>query len=288
MLAQEVAEPFDNDNWIYEIKWDGYRAIAEIIDGEVRLYSRNSKMFNSAYPIIVDELKKIKSNLVLDGEVVAINEQGKPDFQQLQDYMKNSDVNLCFYVFDLLYINGSNICEEPLIERKRLLRQALPSSDIIKYADHVIGEGKAFFEVVKDADLEGMMAKKMDTSYYPGKRVSTWLKIKHHKSIDAYIAGYTAPKGERQYFGSLVLAIKEENKLRYIGNVGTGFNFKKLETIHKLLSNNVIQKSPFDRKIQGLNNVTWVNPKVICEVTYSEMTKDGILRHPVFVEIKKE
>ena len=199
MLAKETDKPFDDKHWLFEIKWDGYRAISEIKQGEVELYSRNGNSFNTSYPIVFNALKKLKDDLVLDGEIVVLNEDGKSDFQKLQHYADNTQYPICYYVFDVLSVNGHSTYQLPLIKRKKILQQIIPKNEVIKYSDHIIENGKSFFAAAKKKDMEGIMAKKADSEYQPGVRTNEWLKIKHHKSEDLNITGFTKPTGSRKH-----------------------------------------------------------------------------------------
>lgn len=287
MLAKEAVKPFDNKDWIFEIKWDGYRAIAEIQDGAVQLYSRNGNSFLQAYPVIADALRKLKINAVLDGEIVLLNEKGFPDFQKLQDYDSNQHLPICYYAFDVLEINGETQYHLTLIERKNKLRKIIGKGKLVRYSDHVEEEGKDFFFEAVQKDLEGVMAKNKNSLYYPGKRTSEWLKVKNHKAEDVLIAGYTAPSGSRNYFGSLVLAMKNGKEFTYIGNAGSGFDEKKLASIHKMLQPLKKDVSPF-KEVVKIPKVTWVEPTFVCEVKFTERTKDGKLRHPVFLRLRDD
>ncbi|MGZ4077734.1 MAG: ATP-dependent DNA ligase, partial [Bacteroidia bacterium] len=205
MLAKETDEPFSDKDWIYEIKWDGYRAIAEVNKNDVNLYSRRGNTFNLSYPLIADELKKLNINAVLDGEIVVTDKNGKSDFQLLQQYQNNANDRIEFRVFDLLSMNGENTCSLELTDRKKLLKLLLPKKNsIIKYSDHISEKGIDFFKMAIKNDLEGIMAKKANSLYYPGTRTSNWLKIKNHKSQEAVIAGFTEPTGGRKHLGALV------------------------------------------------------------------------------------
>ncbi len=288
MLAKETDKPFDNDEWIYEIKWDGYRAIGEVDKAGIKLYSRNGNDFSGKYPVIINELKNIKTPAILDGEIVVLNEEGFPDFQKIQDYESNTHLPQIFYVFDLLSLEGNNLCHLPLLERKSLLKKLLGKSEVIKYSDHVVGNGDKFFAAALQKNLEGIMAKKGDSEYYPGKRSNEWLKIKNHRSADVIIAGYTAPGGSRKYFGSLVLALLKNGKLVHAGNAGTGYNEKLLGELHGKMQKLVVKKSPFENSIGGEQNITWVKPELICEVKFTEWTKDEKLRHPVFLRLRND
>ena len=288
MLAKETEQPFDDKNWLYEIKWDGYRAIAEIENKNVKLYSRNGITFENSYPIVVQELKKIKEDVVLDGEIVVLNDKGHPDFQLLQHYQSNTHRPINYCVFDILSVNGYNTCELPLIKRKELLKDIIKKNDVIKYSDHIVEKGIAFFNASTKKNLEGIMAKKADSQYYIGKRTNEWLKIKNHKTQEAIIAGYTDPVGARKYFGALVLGIKDGDKLKYIGHTGSGFNQQSLKEIWNLLQPLKQSRSPFNEKVKTNMPVTWVKPKLVCEIKFTEVTRDGMLRHPIFLHLRKD
>jgi bifunctional non-homologous end joining protein LigD len=286
MLAKLHDEPFDDPDWIYEIKWDGYRAIAETGKKGLRLYSRNGLSFSNAYPVVYEELKKIKKAAILDGEIVALDTKGKPNFQLIQQYGENPNVSLCYYVFDCLSVNGKSIENKPLIERKGILKKLLPESDVVKYCDHVEGQGKAFFKAMRKKHLEGMIAKRADSRYIEGSRSSDWLKVKNVIIEEAVIAGYTEPRGGRKYFGALVLGLYKKNKLVYIGHTGTGFDDKTLKEVHDQLQVLKTTKSPFDIKVPVNAPVTWVKPKLVCNLKYTEITADGHRRHPVFMGLR--
>ena len=288
MLAKETEEPFDDAEWLYEIKWDGYRAIAEVNKGNVRLYSRNGNTFENSYPIVVDELKKLKINAVIDGEIVVLNDEGHPEFQLLQHYEENQHRPIQFYAFDILFHNGKNTCDLPLVERKELLQKILPENEVVKYSDHIRENGIAFFNASKEKNLEGVMAKKADSQYYIGKRTNEWLKIKNNKTQEAIICGWTEPGGSRKYFGALILGIKDGKKLKYVGHTGSGFNHKSLKEMWDLLQPLKQAFSPFDEKIKTNMPVTWVKPKLVCEIKFTEVTRDGMLRHPIFLHLRED
>ena len=273
MLAKETDKAFDNADWIYEIKWDGYRAIAEISTNAVQLYSRNGNDFSQNYHVITAALNNIKHSAILDGEIVVLDEKGFPDFQKIQHYEDNSDFPLCYYVFDLLSLDGKDLTHLPLTDRKELLKALLPKNEVIKYSDHIKENGISFFNAAVQNNLEGIMAKKAESKYYAGKRSNEWLKIKNHKTADVIICGYTAPAGSRKYFGSLVLGIMKNKILVHAGHAGTGYDVDKLKTIFNLLQSLVQIDSPFSEKVITNNNVTWVKPKIICEVKFTEWTK---------------
>lgn len=286
MLAKLHEGAFDSSDWLFEIKWDGYRAIAEIGKKGIRLYSRNGLSFEHNYPAVYNELQKIKGTAILDGEITALDSDGKPRFQLLQQYEQTPETPICYYVFDCLEINGKSIKGLPLTERKELLKKLLPQSDIIRYSDHVMEKGKAFFKLVKEQDLEGMMAKKADSTYQTDVRTGNWLKIKSIFTEEAVIAGYTEPRGGRKKFGALILGTYKNGKLVYIGHTGTGFNDKALKEVYDEMQPLITQKSPFDAKVPINGAATWVKPKLVCNLKYSEITADGYRRHPVFMGLR--
>ena len=258
MFAKLHDAPFDDPDWIYEIKWDGYRAIAEINKKELRLYSRNGLSFKDDYPGIYAELKKIKKDVVLDGEIVALDAKGKPRFQLIQQYKQGRSVPVRYYVFDCLYVNGKSIENKPLLERKEILKGLLSESDIVKYCDHVTEQGKEFFKAAKKQGLEGMIAKRADSSYAEGNRNSSWLKVKNIIMEEAVIAGYTEPGGSQKYFGALVLGLYKRGKFTYIGHTGTGFDEQTLKELYAKLQPLKTNKSPFDTDVPVNAPVTWV------------------------------
>jgi bifunctional non-homologous end joining protein LigD len=286
MLASIDEKPFNDPDWIFEIKWDGYRAISEIRSNDILLYSRNGLSFRHLYPAVYNELKKIKDDVVLDGEIVVLNKNNKPDFQKLQQYGDNHALPIKYYVFDCLSYKGKSLSNMPLIERKKIVQQLLPKSEIIQYADHVETNGKDFFEKVTAMDLEGMIAKRASSLYVQGKRTRDWLKIKNHNTQEAIIAGYTAPRNSRPYFGALVLGIMNKGKLTYIGHTGTGFTQEILQKVFQQLQPLRRASSPFDKKIPVNSAVTWVEPQLVCNVKFTEITEEGILRHPVFMGLR--
>lgn len=287
MLARRSDEPFNSPDWLFEIKWDGYRAIAEVGD-EIKFYSRNGLSFIDRFPAIASALKIQEHEMILDGEIVAYNKEGNPDFQTLQHYDENPQAPIIFHVFDLLFLNGHSTVGLTLLQRKELLKEALTETAYLKYCDHVENDGEAFFKTILDADLEGMIAKQKKGTYSEGTRSTDWLKIKNHKSDDAVIAGYTQPRGSRKYFGSLILGRYRDGKLQYIGHVGTGFNEKSLKEIHSQLKPLVTEDMPFDTKPATNMPPTWVKPQLVAVVKYTQLTEDGSFRHPVFMGIRED
>jgi bifunctional non-homologous end joining protein LigD len=191
-------------------------------------------------------------------------------------------------VFDILSHDGNDLKALPLIERKKLLKKVLKKSGPVRFCSHVEEHGDDFFKAVKGEDMEGIIAKKKDSRYTPGMRTREWLKIKYHKSQEAIIVGYTEPRGSRQHFGSLLLAEYDRDKLKYIGHAGTGFSESILSELYQKMKPLVTMRSPLPTLVKTNNKVTWVRPKLVCEVSYSEITRDGQLRHPVFKGLRPD
>ncbi len=282
MMAGETKAPFSDKDWVFEIKWDGYRAIAECKKKDSRLYSRNAISFAADYPSVFREVQAIQTPMILDGEIVVLNEEGKPDFQKLQLYTDEQNLQIVYYVFDLLNYKGKDITDMPLLERKVLLQKVLPQSEIIKYCDHVENDGEAFFKEMQKRNMEGMIAKKKQSLYLPGERSKSWLKIKHQLIDEAVIAGFTKPEGARKYFGSLVLGRYKKGTLTYVGHTGTGFTNALLKSLHEEMKPLVTVTNPFGVKVPVNNAVTWLKPNLVANIHYSQLTQAGIMRHPVF------
>lgn len=283
MKAQLTDQPaFDSNDWIFEIKWDGYRAIAEINAGTTKLYSRNGLTFDKAFLKVFNSLKSITKNSILDGEIVVFDEKGKPNFQKLQNYKSNDKYLIQYYVFDIVALEGKSLTNLTLIERKKILQKLLPESDVIKYCDHVDGEGRILFKEMQKIGMEGIIAKRKNSKYLVGKRTTDWLKIKNVQTQEAIIVGYTSPKGSRSSFGSLLLAVKHKGKLMSIGNVGTGFTDQSLKDLHTKLKKIIRITSPLDVPIKQTPDITWVDPVLVCNIKFTEITEEGSVRHPVF------
>ncbi|MEK7572129.1 MAG: DNA ligase D [Patescibacteria group bacterium] len=288
MLAQLAKAPFDNDEWVFELKWDGYRAIAEIQKGKIKLYSRNQQDFTQRYTDVVDALQTIKHDVVLDGEVVAVDSHGTPKFQLLQEYTKQpKDITLIYYIFDVLYLDGYDLREYPLLERKKLLKKLLPTRAHLSYSDHIDTHGRKLFTLAKKKQIEGIMAKKKDSTY-SSIRSSNWLKIKHLQMQEAIICGFTQPQGSRKEFGALILGIYENGELRYVGHTGGGFDEQQLSEVIALLKPLITDKSPFIHTPKTNTSATWVKPKKVVQVKFSDWTRDGVMRQPVFLGLRED
>lgn len=285
MLASVREKPFDDDEWIFENKYDGYRTIAVINAQQVDLFSRNEISFNANFKPIADELKQIDHTVVLDGEIVVENDSGRADFQLLQNYMKTGIGNLKYYVFDLLNLDGNLITELSLLERKELLKilfNKYPFSNVF-YSEHTVGDGIKQFEKAVRNKTEGIIAKRADSTYNINRRSTNWLKIKTANEEEAIIIGITEPKNSRKYFGAILLGQYDGKKLQYIGKCGTGFTETVLKDLYTQLEPYFIDKSQLDEKIPIRDKIQWVKPKVVCQVKFSEWTQDQHLRHPVYL-----
>ncbi|WP_433778844.1 DNA ligase D [Flavobacterium anhuiense] len=288
MLASVSEKPFDDDEWIFENKYDGYRTIAVISPQQVDLFSRNELSFNANFKPIAEELKQIDHTVVLDGEIVVENDAGRADFQLLQNYMKTGIGNLKYYVFDLLNLDGNLITELSLLERKELLKilfNKYPFSNV-SYSEHTVGDGIKQFEKAVKNKTEGIIAKRADSTYTINRRSTNWLKIKTANEEEAIIIGITEPRNSRKYFGALLLGQYDGKKLQYIGKCGTGFTESTLKDLYTKLKPLFTAKSPLDEKIPIRDKIQWVNPKVVCQVKFSEWTQDQHLRHPVYLGIR--
>lgn len=288
MLATLIDEPFDDAEWIFEIKMDGYRALAELNKGKVELYSRNLKAFNKDFPLIVQDLQNLKLNAILDGEIAAVDKKGVPHFQLLQKRKSGTQGNIYYYVFDILSLNGKDLRDLPLAQRKTLLKALIPEDSQIRYLDHVEGKGIAFLQSAEKNACEGIIGKKKQSPYQAGVRSRQWVKIKAYKRQEAVICGFTEPKGGRQNFGALILGVYKNGTLQFAGHVGGGFTEKKLQEIKQKLLPLVQKKCPFKTTPKVGKGVTWVKPKYLCEVRFSEWTEEGSMRQPIFMGLRTD
>lgn len=283
MLATLTDTPFNNKEWLFEVKWDGYRTIAYIKKNKVLLASRNQNSFNALFPIIAKEMEDVTDDIVLDGEIVIVDQTGRSQFQLMQNYQRTQQGNIFFYVFDILHLNGHDLTKVPLIERKEILKSILSQWNLnrVRYSDHVIEQGIPFFREAKKQHLEGILAKRIE-SLYQMKRSKEWLKIKVHQQQEVVIGGFTQPKGSRKKFGALLIGVYKNNKLHYAGHVGGGFTQKLLEDVYEKLDPLIRETSPFVEKIKPNSPVTWVKPVLVAEVSFSEWTTEGYMRQPIF------
>ncbi len=293
MLATLVDKPFDSPGWLYEIKWDGYRAVAYINKKSTELLSRNNKSFNEKFYPIHAALKKLGLNAVLDGEVIVADDKGMANFGNLQNWRSEADGNLLFYVFDILWYEGRDLTQLPLTERREILNAVLPVSESILLSNDFDTSGIEFFEAAEKMGLEGIMAKKANSVYTIGRRTKDWLKIKIALRHEVVIGGFTKNEGTAKSFSSLLVGVFEKGELIYKGKIGTGFNDATQKEMMKLFKTFITDSSPFDfvpdinkpsrfRPTPPMATATWLKPELVCEVAYAELTTDGIMRHPSF------
>lgn len=287
MLATLVDEPFNDKAWVFETKWDGFRMVTEIKKGHVTLYSRNGRVVSERYKPTAEALATIRHECVLDGELVALDRQGVSRFQLLQNALR-TNVDLRYCIFDIMFLDGKDLRNLSLLKRKELLKKVLPAHKLVHFSEHRFEHGTRYFKEAKKKKEEGIMAKRAASHYLSGKRTMEWQKIKTGARQEVVIVGFTAPRRSRTYFGSLVLAVYDKKKLRYVGHVGTGFDFTALKSIRDKLVPLKVAKKPFDTKIKYENTTTWVKPKLVGEVKFTEWTSGGEMRHPAFIGLRED
>jgi len=300
MLATLVNEPFDDPDWQYEVKWDGYRALAFLNKGKVELLSRNNKSFNEKFYPIYDLLSGWKINAVFDGEILVLNNKGISNFGSLQNWRSEADGELVFYVFDMLWYEGKNLMELPLNQRQAILNDVLPTNDDrVRLGKVFKASGVDFFDAAGRMGLEGIIAKKINSTYSTNYRSKEWLKIKVHKRQEVVIAGFTKNADTTKSFSSLLLGVYEHGKLQYVGKVGTGFSDQLQKTMMAQFKPIIVDKSPFE-SIPDVNKpsrfrpnppkakATWLKPELVCEVSFTEITDDGVFRHPSFKGMRED
>ena len=302
MLATSVEKPFDDPGWLFEIKWDGYRAVSFMQDGKARLVSRNQNDLTGEFPELHELSKSITAkNAVLDGEIVVLDEHGRASFSLMQQRTgirkggrrtgARHELQIVYYLFDVIYLDGYDLRLVALEQRKQVLSQIIAPSELVRYSDH-FPEGLALFEVAKQKGLEGILAKKR-ASHYEERRSREWLKIKLTQTLDCVIGGYTDPEGSRQYFGSIVLGLYDEKgRLIHVGQAGTGFNQAMLKEIWQLLKALETNRSAFYGDVDAAH-VHWVKPELVAEIKFTEWTHESAeggmkLRAPVFLGLRED
>ncbi|MDZ4758793.1 MAG: DNA ligase D [Bacteroidota bacterium] len=293
MLAKLGETVIDDTDWLYEVKYDGYRAIAKINNGKVEMFSRNGNNFTNTYQLLVSELATIQENIILDGEMVIENKKGVSDFQLLQNYSKTKQGVLKYYIFDLLYLNGHSTVSLTLKERKELLEMFFKNYNFknIYNSAFQIGDGKTLFNKLSVKGYEGIIAKDPDSRYLLGRRSEAWLKIKVTMMQEVVICGYTLPQNSRKYFGSLILGLYDGKVLKYIGNCGTGFTEVSLKELHTFFEKLKTTECPFiiQPKLAGTKGKpVWLKPNLVCNVKFSEWTQNEHMRVPVFMGIRTD
>lgn len=291
MLAKLEKVVPDSNEWLYEKKFDGFRALSKL-DKKPQLISRNGKNLNSKFPSILKDLLTIKNSCILDGEIVIENNKGLSQFQLLQSGEDNLKDNILkYYVFDILELDGHDLRMYSLLERKQLLKLLMDKYEF-KHLEYVEAESVGQSEILEFASKhkwEGIIAKMKESTYQGGKRNGNWLKIKLRQTQEAIICGFTKPEGSRSYFGAIVLGLIKNNELKYIGNCGTGFNEKSLKDLYAQFEGYIQEQKPFKNQIVAKEKqVTWLTPSLVCDVYYSEWTNDEHLRHPVFKGLRED
>jgi len=298
MLATLVDEAPTDPAWLFEIKYDGVRVLASRADDHVELRGRSGQLVTTRYPEVTAALRALPlPRFLLDGEIVALEDEGRSSFQRLQERMgltspadierARAEVPVSAVFFDALGLDGRDVRGVPLEARKECLRLFLPARGVVYYSDHVVGHGAEFLAAACEQHLEGVIAKKRD-SVYLSRRTKDWLKIKCQLRQEFVIGGYTTPQGTRAHFGALHLGLYEDGQLVYVSKVGTGFDDRTLELISEELRPLARATSPFDRGTPGGRGHHWVEPRLVCEVRFSEWTRDGGIRHPAFLGLRED
>jgi bifunctional non-homologous end joining protein LigD len=287
MLATLVAEAFDDPAWLFEIKWDGYRALCTIEEKSFSLVSRNGLDMLRRFP----DLKALEGAfaslpVVVDGEIVSLDSKGRSEFQRLQESQKKP-AGLTYAAFDLLYADGRDLRSTPLEERKALLERLIRDDSLVLYSKHVIGKGKALFASARKQHLEGIIGKRRDSTYQE-RRSRDWVKIKTGYEQEFVVGGWTEPKGSRKGFGALLLGVYQAKSLRFVGSVGTGFSAKHLADLFARLRKLERKTTPFVNPVVANSAVHWASPELVVEVRFSEWTRDGYLRQPAYLGLRPD
>jgi bifunctional non-homologous end joining protein LigD len=304
MLAIPIDRPFDNPDWVFEIKWDGIRAILfrNKSQGILQIRSRKGNEISYRYPELtsaVDSFVRCNNSVVLDGEIVVLDKDGKPDFQRHQSRMNVDDkreimrlsreMPATYYVFDILYLDGMSVEHLPFVKRREILQQVITDSGVVRISDYIERLGKDTFQNAITMNLEGIVAKQKNSKYQQGTRSSAWLKVKGISTQDCVVIGYTRGEGNREaLFGSLILAANDGGKLRFVGHSGSGFGFEQLEETLREMNELAIDHCPLDSIPYVNRQPVWLEPKLVVEVKFSGWTLQGIMRAPIFVRFRED
>jgi bifunctional non-homologous end joining protein LigD len=299
MLATLVEKPFEEEGWIYEIKWDGYRSICFSNKGKVTLKSRNNISFEEKFKPVYEALQQWDVNAIVDGEIVVLNEKGVPNFEALQNWGVSQSGTLMYYVFDLLWLNGKDLTSLPLTGRRRLLKALIPADSLIQYSDNFEVPAKELLQEVKKKGMEGIMAKKADSIYKADYRSKEWLKLKDNNRQEMVIGGFTKNKGTSKPFSALLMGVFQNGKFIFTGKVGTGFSIQAQKELLAKINPLIVDKTPFveNTKKKGpplyytratVASTTWIQPKLLAEVAFTEMTKENVMRHPSFIALRED
>jgi bifunctional non-homologous end joining protein LigD len=296
MLATLTEHAFSDPNWLFEIKWDGVRALASIEDGTLTLKSRNGIDISKRYPELSTITKFIAARqAILDGEIVALDAHGHSSFERLQERMHVrvpsgsliSQIPVIYFAFDLIYCDGYDLREAPLLQRKQLLRNLLHTTERVRFSDHQLEHGKELLELAKEQGLEGILAKRINSPYV-SDRSDNWLKLKITRTLDAVVGGWTAPRTEAIPFGALLLGLYQGKQFRFIAHVGSGFDAKKMEELSARLQELRVSVCPFKTAPEANEKPFWVSPALVARVKFSGWTQEHSLRHPVFLGLRED
>ncbi|HEU4469666.1 MAG TPA: DNA ligase D [Flavisolibacter sp.] len=288
MLATLVDEAFNDKDWIFELKLDGYRALGYVNNGQAELSSRNGNSFNQKFSPVHEALGLWGINAVVDGEIVVLNESGRPDFNGIQQWHKKKKGQLVYYLFDLLWLDGIDLTGQPLLLRREILKQLIPDSGAIRFSDHIEEVGIDFFEAAWNNGLEGIVAKKKDSTYATGARSKSWLKIKVEQKHEAVICGYTRKKDTDRLFSSLLLGVYRQGSLHYLGQAGTGYTIELQKELSEKMRPLVTRDCPFGKEPELAEEPVWLKPFLVCEVKYTELTSEGVMRHGSFQALRED
>jgi bifunctional non-homologous end joining protein LigD len=287
MLATLVEKPFDDPGWLFEIKWDGYRALCTVENEKLSLVSRNGLDMLRRFPDL-ERLSGAFASLpvVVDGEIVSLDKQGRSEFQRLQESQKKP-AGLTYVAFDLLYADGRDLRKTPLEERKELLERLIRDDHLVLYSKHIVDHGTALYESARKKNLEGIIGKKRDSTYQE-RRSRDWVKIKTGHEQEFVVGGWTEPKGSRSGFGAMLLGVHRGKSLQFVGSVGTGFSAKLLGELYARLKKLERKTSPFANDVVANSPVHWTSPELVVEVRFAEWTRDGYLRQPAYLGLRPD
>lgn len=288
MLCTLVDEPFSREGWFFEVKWDGYRAIGTKHKNDVQLYSRNETNFADHFPPVAEALRDLRHEVILDGEIVVVDNEGKPHFEWLQNWRREPQGTLYYYVFDILWCDGHDVHTMPLAERKKLLKSVVPAQSLIRYSDHVETQGTKLFEEMQRRGLEGIVAKRADSQYHENDRGQAWLKIKTHLRQEVVVGGFTEPRGGRTYLGALLVGVYDKGEFVYIGHSGGGIPDNQRKELRARLEKLERKTSAFAVEPTPNAPVHWVRPELVCEMSFSEWTSEGFMRQPQFEGMRED
>lgn len=305
MLATAIDEPFDSPEWLFEIKLDGYRAIAFVENKSARLVSRNHNDLTPQFAELADLARDLPvKTAILDGEIVVLDDQGRPSFSLMQQRTglrgygrrvgPRPELPILYYLFDIIYLDGYDLRRVALDQRKRLLASlTFPAGSLGRVSEYISAEGRSLFRIAGDRGLEGIVAKRK-SSLYEERRSRDWLKIKFRQQLECVIGGYTDPEGSRQFFGSIVLGLyDQQGRLIHVGQAGSGFDQRTLQAVWRRLEPLRADRSPFAGKVEALSRPHWVEPKLVAHIEFSEWTHSTDeggpkLRAPVYLGLRDD